>query len=280
MHKNYYLLLLIALLGILPGCFFSKPVKRKMADGKEVDLFGPKKMVKDMNYQEALDGKDYYEAVNNEEFALKCAERMVALASDKEETAKAMLKLAHGYIKEGDYQKSKQYAMDYQLYYPGTPEAKDAAYIAIKAQYLSTLIPGRDQTNTYATIEQAEDFLKKYETDTQYKQSVKEMANTCYQKLLENEVAIVKTYLARNKYNKQQAPLASASRRIAHIKEKLLPHAPEHTERIKNMELAVANLMPKKEVVLEKALELNHTFPSLNTRLAHNEATQKAATKF
>lgn len=280
MKKNYYVLLLITCLGILPGCFFSKPVKRTMADGQEVEIFSPTKMVKDMNYQEALDGKEYYEAMNNEEFALKCAERMVALASDKEETAKAMLKLAHGYIKEGDYQKSKQYAQDYQLYYPGTPEAKDAAYIAIQAQYLSTLIPSRDQTNTHATIEQAENFLKKYETDTQYRQSVKDMANACYHKLLENEVAIVKTYLARNKYNKQTAPVASASRRIEHIKEKILPHVPEHTERIKNMELAVASLLPKKEVVLEKALELNHTFPSLNTKLAQNEATQNAATRF
>lgn len=279
MKKNYTLLVMV-LVALLPGCFFSRSVRKKMADGQEVEVKSPNKLVKDMNYKEALEAKEYYEIVQNEEFALKCAERMVALAGDQEETAKAMLKLAEGYIKEGDFKKAKQYAMDYQTYYPGTSEAKDAAYIAVKAQFLSTLEPGRDQSITYETIDHAEKFLKKYEADIQYAQSVKDMVNSCYNKLLDSEIAIVNTYLARNNYNKKEAPLASAQRRIEHIRAKLLPHVQDQEFKVKNVELALAKVMPKKDVVLEKTLELNHTFPSIQTRVAQKDETLKAATKF
>lgn len=280
MHLSYKYLFIVILLSVLSGCFFSKPLKIKLPDGQEKQLFAPKKMVKDMNYQEALEGKEYYEAVNNDEFTLKCAERMVALASDKEETAKALLTLAQGYNKQGDHKKAKQYAQDYQLYYPGTPEAKDAAYLAIQSQFLSTLGAGKDQTSTHKTIEQAELFLKRYENEEHYCKSVKDMVQACYKKLLDNELSVINTYVARNKYNKKDAPLVAASRRIEHIKKKLLPQVPQETERVKKLELALATLTPKKEAPAALSLESPELLKKYSTQLAQRDATYEAATKF
>src|SRR5581483_12502002 len=103
---------------------------------------------------------------NDLELARICAQRMITVGSnkeiEKEEIRKATLELAHYHLENTDLEKAQKFAADYQLLYPGTPEAKDAAYIDIQAHFLSTLSPDRDQTKTRKTIESSQNFKRKY----------------------------------------------------------------------------------------------------------------------
>lgn len=253
-----------------------EPVKEKAAPK------APNKKVKDMTFDEAKEAKAYYDADNNEALSIECAQRLIALGTDQEVVRVAILELAQIFLNNADYEKAQKYASDYHLLFPGTDQAKEASYLAIKAAFLSTLTADRDQTKTQATLELAQNFVTRYTNDNEYVQSVNDMQNACYEKLLDSEIKVVDTYMSRYNYSGHDAPLKAANNRVAYIKDKLLPHLPSEEERILNLELTIAQSSNKPELVAQKQLEIATKFGPNKDQQAMllAQETKKAAYKF
>ncbi len=228
----------------------------------------PSKSIKDMSFKEALQAKAYHQKMQNSDMMIRCAQRMLAVGGDPEEMRKTRLELSELFLDKNDYKEAEKYALEYQKHYPGSTEALVAGYTAIKSNFLSKLSSDRDQTKTEATIKLSQAFLEKYPQNTEYTQSVKDMMEVCYKDLLESEVHVIKAQL--NKYNitKREAVLSGAHKRIAYIKEKLLPHVQTETPRILELELTLAQVTGKQEIIKAKEEELRAKFPEHSTLLA------------
>ncbi|MBA3954815.1 outer membrane protein assembly factor BamD [Candidatus Dependentiae bacterium] len=206
------------------------------------------KLVAKQTFEEAAWAKDYYKKSGDKDMFLKCGERMLALGGDPELVRITTLELAQTGLDLGNFETAQKYALEYQTLYPGTPEAKKASYIGIKAYFLSTLSPDRDQAPTQKTIELGEKFLKTYPDDTEYAKSIKDMLDGCYSKILESEINVINTYISRYKYNKREGALTAANKRLAYIKENVLPHTVNQQQRVSALETRLAQLTPKPKV--------------------------------
>lgn len=205
------------------------------------------KIVTKQTFEEATWAKDYYKKSGDKEMLIKCGERMLALGGDPELVRIATIELAQAGLDVGNFELAQKYSLEYQTLYPGTPESKKASYIAIKAYFLSTLSPDRDQAPTQKTIELSEKFIKTYPEDTEYTKSVKDMLDNCYNKILDSEINVINTYISRYNYNKRESALTAANKRLAHIKESILPHTAQQ-QRVAALETRLAQLTPKPKV--------------------------------
>jgi outer membrane protein assembly factor BamD (BamD/ComL family) len=181
------------------------------------------------------------------------------------------LELAETFLDKQNYTEAERYALDYQKHYPGSNDARYAGYIAIKANFLSKLTIDRDQTKTEATIKLAHDFLNKYPQESDYKQSVKDMMEICYKDLITSEMNVIQSQINKYKYSKSDTALTGAHKRIAYIKDKLLPYVKAEEPRVIQMELKLAQTSGKQDVI--KALEqtLQTKYPQHSTQLAQAE---------
>lgn len=211
------------------------------------------KLIKDMTFDEALYAKKEYEEQQNSKLAMRCAERMIALGTNQDEVRKVMWELAQKHLQDGELEKAQKYANDYQLLFPGGPEVKDVAYLGIKAHFLATLSADRDQAKTQQTLKLAQAYLKKYTTDTQFTQSITDIIDSCYIKLLESELQVADCYIAQYNYTHKPTTLAAAHKRVSYAKEHILPHIADEIERIQAIELKLAQYeLPKTISALEE----------------------------
>ena len=204
------------------------------------------KKIKDQTFDEAVWAKNYSKETKDYETAIKCAERILAVGGDPEIMRSTLLELTQLCLNEKNLEKAQKYALEYQTLYPATAECKQARYYGIKAHFLATLSPDRDQSSTQKTIELAQEFIKQYPQDTEYITSVKDMLNTCYTTLLESELQIITNYISRYNYTKKQNLLAAAQKRVSYIKDKLYAHVPSIEQaRVATIEQQLAQLVPQ-----------------------------------
>jgi outer membrane protein assembly factor BamD (BamD/ComL family) len=180
------------------------------------------KPIKDMSFNEACRVKKYYENQHQNDMVIKCGEHLVSLATDQDETEKALLQLAELNMEEGKLEKAREHAENYQSLYPGTDNAEKALHIALKASYLSMLGSDRDQQPTEKTIQLAQNYLDTYKDNGAYTESVRDIVKNCYAQTIDSELKVAQTYLAKYDYTERESTLKAAEKRIAYIKDKLL----------------------------------------------------------
>lgn len=232
------------------------------------ELKAPTKSIKDMTFKEASAAKAYHQHMKNTDMMIKCAQRMLAVGGDPEEMRKTRLELSELFLEKDNYKEAERYALEYQKHYPGSSEALVAGYTAIKSNFLSKLSSDRDQTKTEATIKLSQAFLEQYPQNTEYTQSVKDMMEVCYKDLLTSEVHVIKSQLNKYKITKNEGTLTGAYKRIAYVKDKLLPYVQYETPRILELELTLAQATGKQEIIKAKEEELRTKFPEQSTLLA------------
>jgi outer membrane protein assembly factor BamD (BamD/ComL family) len=266
MSKNVLYSISFCFLLLLSGCR-SKQLKQPMPITDQapqgVDLAAIlRKSTKDMTFDEATYGKEYYQKEKDNEMMTRCAQRMLAVGGHAERhheiMRKTTLELAQWFLAEGKFDKAQKYALDYQTIYPGTPEAKLAAYINIKAHFLSTLSFDRDQTETEKTLELAQAFLSKHKTDIEYSSSVQDMVDNCYRKLVDREIHVIDSHLGKYNYNKNIGPLIAAYNRLGYIKSKLLPHIKTEASRVAQLEIKLAQVSENVPQLAQARKQLAH----------------------
>lgn len=256
MKKLFSLAILVL---FFSGCI--NQVKQVQIEDQTIDATETlSKPIKKMDFKEASIAKKYYEQREDNDMIIKCAERMAKLASDQEETRKALFQLAQLNLDKGNLKNSKKHAKDYQILYPGSEEAQEAAYLELKASYLSMLAADRDQTDTKSTLTLAQNFKEKY-NDSKYKDSIKDIESNCYTRLIDSEIGVVDTYLAKHNYTDRESCLMAAQNRIDYIKEKLLPYQLAHEPRIMSLEIKIAQASKKPETIEEKEKALESKYP-------------------
>lgn len=271
---NKQLLFLSTLIIINTQCIFQKqsaiiPKDASLSKEKTESLLLDdilKKPITDMTFDEAARVKAYYEQQEKDDFTVKCCERMIALSTDPELTQQALLQAAQIYLAQGKLKKAEQHAKDYEILYPGTEQAQDAAYIALKSSFLSMLDPDRDQTPTQQTLTLAHNFIDNYKHNNKYQQSVQDIMDNCYVKLIDSELGIADNYLAKYDYSGKAAALKAAENRLAYIKEKLLPHTQAQEPRIIEMEIKLAQSQQKPDLIASKEQELQNKYPQYAAR--------------
>jgi outer membrane protein assembly factor BamD (BamD/ComL family) len=240
----------------------------KPAEIAPIALKAPTKSIKDMNFKDAAEAKAYHEHMKNDDTVIKCAQRMLAVGGDPEKMRALRLELAELFLEKNNYTEAERYALEYQKHYPGSEEARYANYIAIKSNFSAKLTADRDQTKTEATIKLAREFLEKYPADAEYTQSIKDMMEVCYKDLITSELNVINSQLKKYQYTKNTTTLTGAPKRIAYIKEKLLPHSKGQEYQVLELELKLAQTTDKPEIVKAKEAELHSKFPAESPALA------------
>ncbi len=202
------------------------------------------KQIKYMKFDDAVLSMNYYIKEQDLDVAIKCGQRAISVGGDQETMRQIRFTLAELFLEKRKLKQAVDSAEEYQKFYPGTAEAIKAQYIIIRANFLDQCQSDRDQKNTKSTIEHAEAFLTKHKQND-YTESVKEMLTESYLTLIRSEINIINTQLDNYNYTKTEAFLDAATKRIAHIREKYLPHAPVAEKKILEIETIIAKAAGK-----------------------------------
>lgn len=232
-------------LNLVPQTTLDNLNTRNVNEILELVKLALKKQTKDLNVEEAILTKAYYEHKNEIDMVIKCSERILLLASDQNILQSATLQLAQIYLDQANFDKAIKYSKDYQEFYPGTIESKKAAYIDVQAHYFSILQAGKDQQKTQKTLELAKNFLNKYKEQDDYANTIYQIIDTCYNNIFDTELSIINTYLDKYNYYKNFSSLNAANRRLAYIKNKILPYIKDQNKEanLNKIELAMSNAL-------------------------------------
>ncbi|MBA2307239.1 outer membrane protein assembly factor BamD [Candidatus Dependentiae bacterium] len=200
------------------------------------------KQTKDLTFEQAQIAREHYNKEKNDDMIAKCGQRLLAVGGDQELMRIARLELADIFLRKGNYKEAEKYALEYQKYYPGAVEAKKAAYIAIRANFLSKLPSDRDQEKTRTTITLAKEFLTAYQDDTEYTPLINTMLDACYKSLVRSELHVIEIQLNSYYYSKNEPSLAAAEKRLAFIQETFLPHTPTAAKKIASLEAEIKKI--------------------------------------
>lgn len=185
---------------------------------------GPTKRVQDMNFEEAVEAKNYYKAHNNKESTTKALERIVSLCTDHTHINSYILELADMYLEQGMYEEAQKSFSQFRTLFPGSEHIQYAWYQDIRAHYLNALDPQRDQTETQQTIDLAKEYQSTFASNTHYQQAIDDILEKSYKSLLEHELYVIDFNIKQfNNFDNHQH-LISAQYRLAHIQNALLPH--------------------------------------------------------
>jgi len=201
-----------------------------------------KKLTKDMTFGEALVAGYYYYHKKDPEMMIKCYERALTVGGKQALMKRLTMELAEAYLIQKDYEKSQKHANVYVTLYPGDQGAKKAAFLEIKANYLGSYTPDRDQQKTEETIKLIEAFKINYGLDEEYNEKINEILHNSYEKLINSELSIAKTYTDRYKHFNNFSALNAAQKRTKKAKE-LLSLIGGENKRLNEMELYIEKNM-------------------------------------
>jgi len=265
---------LVLLLAIATTC--SIRAKRHSRKKRLDRLENPKKIVitedqklskalsknsKYMTFNEALLAKNYYMKEHNTDRAIKCGQRLVAVASPEEmmrhqnliqQTRFELLELL---LEKKKYADVEKYALEYQRFYPGTSDTLKAEYITIVANFLAQMPAMKDQEKTRNTIKLAQEFLDKHPQAHHYIPEIQKMLHQSYKKLIRSEMQIITTHINAFNWTKNNAVLEAAEKRLAYCKEHYFSHAPSTKKRLLELEIELAKAGNKDVKILEESLK-------------------------
>jgi len=172
----------------------------------------PKKAIKAMGIEEALEAAEYYEFINHQALLISTYQHIIATSKDPDIVATNLTKLADLYLIDGNFAEAKRYYKKVIALYPGHKGIERARYREILAHFLSSLAPTRDQATTQATITLGKKYLEDFPHVEAGK--VRGILAAAYKKLLASELLVVNFYL--NKYALSGAiqPIKAALQRM------------------------------------------------------------------
>jgi len=241
--RSFYLFP-VCLLLLLPGCKkpyeqFKRPLnttfrqkQKLMRTLKRKNLF---KRIKDMNLEEALEAKQYYEDLGREDMVLQLIPHIISISKDVHLTARLQLELADLHLSSGNLEQAGKLYTDFVSFYPGDANIKKARYHLLLATFWTALEPDRDQALTNTSVELAKKYLQDFPQDEEYTPKVHEIIKACYQALLEGELSLMKFYLNKFTYEHKPTAIEAARLRLTHIKDAYLPILALYDERGKNI---------------------------------------------
>jgi outer membrane protein assembly factor BamD (BamD/ComL family) len=185
---------------------------------------GPTKRVQDMNFEEAVQAKDYYKAKDSKESTTKALERIVSLCTDHTQISSYIIELADMYLEQDMYEEAQQSFNQFRTLFPGSEQIQYAWYQEIRSHYLNTLDPQRDQAETQKTIELAEEYLSTFPSNIQYQKEIEAIREKSYKSLLEHELYVINFNIKQFHNFDNHQHLTAAQYRLAHIQHALLPH--------------------------------------------------------
>lgn len=225
---------------------------------------------KNLTFDEAVLAKPYYMKEHDTDMAIKCAQRLVAVAN-AEETMRhqdmirqTRFELIELLLEKKKYADVEKYAMEYQKFYPGTSDTLKAEYITILANFMAQLPSMKDQEKTRTTIKLAEEFLDKHPQASNYTADIKRMLSKSYKTLIRSEMHIIQTHLNAFNWTKNNALLEAAQKRLDYINERYLPHAMDAKKRLIELEIQLALAANKDTKTLESmknSLPITKTAP-------------------
>lgn len=194
------------------------------------------KQTKYMKFDEAVLAKNYYIKERELDMIIKCGQRLLAVGGDQEIMRQTRFELAQVFLEKENFKEAEKYASEYQKFYPGTAQAIEAEYINMRANFLAQLPSDRDQSKTLTTIKLGHEFLERHIQSGDYTKNVHDMLEQSYQTLTRSELQIIETQLKA--YNNTSNPgyLDAVIKRLAHVKEKYMPHAPLTKKKVLEVE--------------------------------------------
>lgn len=248
------------------------PKKRKDRRSKAPKV--KRKTLSQMNYDELKAAKDRALQAQNTESALRFMEKMIPLCNDLAERAILMLEVADARFANRAYEEAGGMYKEFTNMYPGHEKITYAEYKAIECSFATVLSPERDQTATKNTWELAQSFLQKYKPGKQYYDTVSEILQTCKQRLFDSELSIIKFYVHRKN-------IPSVEKRLAKLRESMLPVLPSCEQTLLEAECVLAELKQDTQMLVKKQSELTTKFPKNSiTLVASNKPKVDYMTKF
>ncbi|MBY0379797.1 MAG: outer membrane protein assembly factor BamD, partial [Burkholderiales bacterium] len=211
---------------------------------------GINKLIKDMEFDEAYNAKNYYKELGDLDMVIKTNQRLITLGGDQAKVGESMIELISTYYSQQKYEKAQKQASEYIEMYPGSEFVKTAKYYEIKCWYANSPISERDQANTLKAIELGKKFLEDYGSETIYKDEIQDVINLGYSKLLDTEIEIANTYLSRYDYFGTPQALQSAKLRLAYAKDKIAINVQNNVEnRLSKLEQDINKYEKKHQIV-------------------------------
>ncbi len=218
---SFLLLFGIACSSVLSSCSYKKKPRKIY---RQIDHDRPKKLIKEMKFEEAVAAVHYYQKENKLNLEIKALERAITLGNNHEQLRDLRLRLADAYYTYGNLEKARTLYKEYLTLYPRSQKRDQVLYKTIKASYKSTLTSDRDQALTHETIDLINDFLKRPGISPKYSAKATELAQQCYAKLCQYDLHVGKTYIDLYKYNAHTPLLTAAENRLKHLKQEYLPY--------------------------------------------------------
>ncbi len=264
----------------LSGCKqiqLTRPAKTKKPAPLETPVCPPeaKRQPHYLNLAELERGKQYYDALDNKEMAIKYIEEMIKKASDPQQLEHLRLELADNYFELGKFEEANKIYSLYISLYPGSEYRVYAHYQAILCRFYTSLSSDRDQTRTQEALALAQNYLNKaHKEQDSYKEYLDDVINIkklCCDKLYESDLNIFNFYQNKGSLKACRIHLDQMKKRfqdIAHedIQIKLL-----------TLECSMAELEKDTTLLALKKSELEGKFPHAPILMASSEPTKKRA---
>ncbi len=185
----------------------------------------------------------------------------MARFSDQQDIAQHKLALAEIYFKLGKFPSAYELYSHFAQFYPSDEKAEYAKYQAILSKFYQTLRLDCDQTTTLETTRLCREYLGN-SSFKGYINDVRDIQNTCEQKLIDKEVYVFNYYLKQKKYQ-------AAQNRIKTLEKEYLPKNPKLEDRILYLKCQLAKAQRKHQ-------EFKETFDLLTTKYPLSQFTQLA----
>lgn len=226
-----------------------------------------RKNPKDLSIAELKKSIEYAIQEKNLDFAIQCVEQLLLQdiaenhdVINEEFIRQLRLQLGDLYFDNNDMKKAARAYRIYIKFYPGNKKDLDyAKYKEILCRFYMCLKPPLDQTKTYRTLALANEYLE--QPDNMYKQEVSAIRRNCYEYIFEYEASIV-VFNAKAKQPTQE--------RLSDLKKELKPVINEFELKIIDLEIALAEIESKPELLAQKKAERATRLPEGSMLLAQN----------
>lgn len=178
-------------------------------------------------------------------FLLKVLDQLVKVSTKHEEVKAYKLELADLHYQLHHIDIAALLYEDFATLYPSSIETEYCSYKAVICMFDISLDFDRDQTNTETTIKLATKFLEKA-TNQDYKKEVETIKQTCFNRLFEKELYVLRFYLKKQKYGAVQI-------RLTYIKKNFADKIPNFATKIKEVEDEIAFTKNPKSAPAQKA---------------------------
>jgi tetratricopeptide (TPR) repeat protein len=193
----------------------------------------PKKPIKQMSVEEAVEAAHYYEFIDHEALLLATYQHIIAKSKDSDITACYLLKAADHYLQTNNFSEAKRYYKKLTTLYPGYKDIERASYREVLAHFLSSLAPSRDQAATQATITLAKKYLADFPQGAAGQ--VISILGAAYKRLLLSELLVIEFYLNKFSLTGTPQPLKGGIQRMKSLQTAVIAPLKKYDQNVAKM---------------------------------------------